>query len=221
VNENAFAKILGRQPTDAERARLQRIRDALDLRENDAFWYILMALESYDSMYREYPRILTETTTRAVKDARAAFAAAAALESAKAQRMLSEQVSRTSVAIAKKLAERSMGVERVTMMLAAVVSFGAVCTVSGYCLVGAERPFWVAGHTQSGQMRIVTTLLGVPAGWMAFLLLLPAAVQTASRGWKLTQELGAARRQQIYGWALIAVAGLGTVGCLIALVRIL
>ena len=45
ATEEAFAKLLGRQPSEKERERLYRVRDALGIQENDAFWYIVMTLE--------------------------------------------------------------------------------------------------------------------------------------------------------------------------------
>jgi hypothetical protein len=44
--EETFAKVVGRHASDEERQRLYRLRDALGLRDNDAFWSIVMALES-------------------------------------------------------------------------------------------------------------------------------------------------------------------------------
>ncbi len=43
--EDSFAKLVGRQASEAEHSRLYRLRDALGLRDNDAFWSIVMALE--------------------------------------------------------------------------------------------------------------------------------------------------------------------------------
>jgi AcrR family transcriptional regulator len=128
--EEMFAKVVGRHASDEERQRLYRLRDALGLRDNDAFWSIVMALEYYDSFFRQYPALLAVHTKRCIEDAWAAFAAAAEREAAHAQRTLSEKVAETSVAIARRLAERPVGIHRVTMLLAAVVAFGTLC-VSG------------------------------------------------------------------------------------------
>jgi hypothetical protein len=123
--EDAFAKLVGRQASERERERLYRVRDALGLRDNDALWSIVIALEHYDSFFRQYPEKLAEETGRCIESARAAFAVAAENEAAQVQRVLSEKVAETSVQIAHKLAERPVGLHRVTMVLAAVVAFGA------------------------------------------------------------------------------------------------
>jgi hypothetical protein len=160
--DDAFGKVIGRQPSEMERARLYRVREALGLSDNDAFWYIVMILEHYDSLYRDYPRQIGEHAAATLEGARRAFAAAAEAESAKAQRMLSEKVAETSVVIARRLAERPVGLHRVTMLLAAAVSFGAMCMAVGVDLAGGRAAWWAATSTD-GRARLV---LGAPAGWM-------------------------------------------------------
>ena len=49
--DDSFAKLLGRQPSDAERQSLYRVRDALGLKNNDALWLVLMALQHYQGQY--------------------------------------------------------------------------------------------------------------------------------------------------------------------------
>jgi hypothetical protein len=65
--ETAFVKLVGRQPSERERDRLYRLRDALHLQDNDAFWSIVMALDHYDSFFRQYPAQLAEVTERALE----------------------------------------------------------------------------------------------------------------------------------------------------------
>ena len=48
------------------------------------------------------------------------------------QRVFFEKVAETSVAIARKPAERPAGLHRVKTLLAAVVALGALCVRSGY-----------------------------------------------------------------------------------------
>src|SRR3954467_8583248 len=97
--EEAFSRLHGRPPSDQERTWFGHVRDALGLRENDAFLYILMMFEHYDGLYREYPPMIAEDIERAVGVAREAFAAAARVEAAEAQRLLAEEVAKTSVEI--------------------------------------------------------------------------------------------------------------------------
>ena len=187
--EEKFTKVVGRHASDEERQRLYRLRDALGLRDNDAFWSIVMALEYYDSFFRQYPAELAEYTERCIEGARAAFAAAAEREAAQVQRTLSEKVAETSVAIARRLAERPVGLHRVTTLLAAVVAFGALCVSAGYSLTAPVKPFWVtSAETLTPLQREAAVVRAAPAGWMMFALLLPAAAYGARVGWLTASE---------------------------------
>ena len=83
--DDTFAKVVGRHGSDEERQRLYRLRDALGLRDNDAFWSIVIALECDDSFFRRYLAELAEHAERCIEDARAASAAAAEPEAAHAR----------------------------------------------------------------------------------------------------------------------------------------
>jgi hypothetical protein len=219
--EEAFAKVAGRQGSDEERTRLYRLRDALGLRDNDAFWSIVMALEHYDSFFRAYPEKLAEETARAIENARAAFAVAAEKEAAQVQRVLSEKVAETSVQIARRLAERPVGIHRVTTALAAVVAFGALCVRSGYSLASAEKPFWVTKEADLGVVaKVLSVALAVPAGWMIFALLLPAAVHGAKAGWRVAADGAAERWERAIGWCIVAACVLGCAACAVLLVNV-
>jgi hypothetical protein len=218
--EEAFAKVVGRQASEEERARLYRLRDALGLHDNDAFWSIVMALEHYDSFFRRYPAELAEYTERCIENARAAFAAAADREAAQVQRTLSEKVAETSVAIARRLAERPVGLHRVTMLLAAVVAFGALCVSAGYSLAAPVKPFWVTGaETLTPFQRKAAVVLAAPAGWMVFALLLPAAVYGARVGW-LTASETTERREKIIGWGIFAACAFASAACAVMLAKL-
>lgn len=70
--EDSFAELLGRQPSELERARLHRIREVLGIGSNDALWLILMALESYNSLYAEIPDQIKRAAKVGVSQARRA-----------------------------------------------------------------------------------------------------------------------------------------------------
>jgi hypothetical protein len=216
--EDMFAKLVGRQASEAERTRLYRLRDALGLRDNDAFWGIVMALEHYDAFFRQYPAELAEQTGRCIENARAAFAVAAEREAARVERVLSEKVAETSVQIARKLAEEPWRPHRITALLASMVAFGALCVHAGYSLASVDRPFWVArSDGASGLSRSLAIVLSLPAGWMMFALLLPAAMYGAKQGWRLAGDAAAELGDKVLGWALLLVCVMGCVACAVLL----
>jgi hypothetical protein len=217
--EEAFAKVLGRQPSEVERGRLYRIREALGLRDNDAFWYIVLVLEHYDSLYRDYPSQIRDEARKTIEQARRTFAAAAEAESAKAQRMLAQTVAETSVAIAQRLAERPVGLHRVTAVFAAVLAFGAMCLTAGVELAGGRPGWWVAGRGDGRAKQILSLVLGVPVGWVAFALLLPVAVHGVREGWRMGRDAEADAVHRAIGWGLVGACVAGAVASAALLAR--
>jgi hypothetical protein len=207
--DDAFAKVIGRQPSQAERERLYRVREALGLSDNDAFWYIVMILEHYDSLYRDYPRLIGRQAEEVLESARRAFAVAAEAESAKAQRMLSERVAETSVAIARKLTEKPVGLHRVTAMIAVAAVFGGMCLTAGVEL-GGGKPAWWAASAGAGRARsVLGVVLGAPVGWIAFALLVPTAAYWAKEGWRMAKDVEADALHKAIGWSLMVVCAAG------------
>lgn len=220
--EDAFAKILGRQPSETERVRLQRVRDALGLRDNDAFWYIVMILEHYDALYRDYPRQIAEEARRVIEQARAAFASAAQAEAAKAQRLLLQQMGRGSAESREARGERPVVAAAVTGLVALAVVFGALCVTAGFKLASGPVPFWAAPQrlplTMYGAIAIA---LRVPAGWMLVALLVPAGAAGARSGWRMATMSDGDRGQKLIGSLLCVLSIAGASSLAVAIVRLM
>lgn len=218
--EEAFAKVVGRPASDDERERLVRLRDALEVQDNDALWAIVMALELYDSLYREYPEKLAAETAKAIEGARRAFADAARAEAVKVHALLARQVARSGAELARTLAGRSVGMPWLAAAGAALVGFGALCVSAGVVLGSGARPFWAARTAGAGARAAFAMVMGAPAGWMMFALLLPVAGCGVGSGWKLARE-GVQEGRGWIGWAVIAVSMLGALGCVALLLEVL
>jgi uncharacterized membrane protein len=220
--DDAFVKLVGRQASPDERERLYRLRDALGMHDNDAFWSIVMALEHYDALFRIYPAQLSTETRRCIDEARAAFAVAAQSEAAHVHRMLSAKVAETSVEIARKLADRPVALHWVATALATVVAFGSLCVAAGYNLATSAKLPWVhAEHAQGGAARIFAAIATLPAGWMLFALLVPLAVTGARTGWTTAADPAAEHGARVLGGCLLAACILGCIGCVVMLADII
>jgi Putative transposase/Transposase zinc-binding domain len=68
--EDAFERLLGHQPSDQERQRLYRVRDALKLKTTDALWVLLMALQHYETVYEKIPARIADEATRTMNATR-------------------------------------------------------------------------------------------------------------------------------------------------------
>ena len=56
--ESSFTRLLGRQASYREKQDLYRARDALNLKDNDAVWLLLMALGHYETLYAKIPAMV-------------------------------------------------------------------------------------------------------------------------------------------------------------------
>jgi hypothetical protein len=106
--DDSFALLLGRQPSDKERQRLYRARDALKLKSNDAVWLLLMALEHYDTLYSRYPSLIAEAARDVTKDVRETALAQARAAAAETTKALAHAVAAAATASAKKVAGSQM-----------------------------------------------------------------------------------------------------------------
>ncbi len=219
--ETMFEQLVGRRPTEPERERLYRLRQVLGLRDNDAFWSIVMALEHYDAFFRAYPAQLAEVTERAVENVRAACAAAANEEVAAVQRALAAKVAETSVDLARKLADRPIGIRRATTALAAVVAFGSLCVHAGYELSMTGVPSWVhAPQDASKAAHALAGVLSVPAGWIVFALLMPVAARGVMYGWRLAGDPLGEWHERAIGGCIVGCCVLGGLVCAAILARL-
>lgn len=85
--DDSFTALLGRQPTDAERLQLFKIRDALGIGANDALWQVLIALQFYQTQYERFPEQIQKACAEVLVEARATATATAkaAAEHARAE----------------------------------------------------------------------------------------------------------------------------------------
>jgi hypothetical protein len=102
--DNAFGRLLDRQPTDKDRQALYRVRDALGLKSTDAVWLLLMALQHYETLYEQIPHRIADAARDATKVARVTAEAQAKAAQAEAQKTLADAVHRSAVASARQAA---------------------------------------------------------------------------------------------------------------------
>jgi hypothetical protein len=197
--DDAFSELLGRQATDQERERLCRIKTALKLSDNDALWSILVALEFYDSLYREYPRKIAEELRSVLGSAMS--------EAPRTPRKIRDDDFSTESTWQSTLSLRG-STRWLPALLAHQVMFGAVCVTVGVEIARGDTPISVGDDRAWGSVaRVILQLLRAPAGWMIYVLLIPVVLAGIRLGHALTSvgERGT-------GWSLIGVS----VACAVA-----
>ena len=102
----AFEKLLGRAATETEREQLRRIRDALGLRENDALWSVLFALQYYDSLYRQFPKAIAAEAAKVLAETRTASEASARVGMENARAELARAIAISAQGVAQSVAQQ-------------------------------------------------------------------------------------------------------------------
>ncbi|WP_029000948.1 hypothetical protein [Azohydromonas australica] len=201
--ETAFATLLGRQPTQQEIQELYRVKNALHIGDNDALWIVLMALQSYETLYRRVPATIGEEVRKIVADQRTLIAQTAEAETKRAFNSLAEAVSQASVAVAATAAE-SRRVLAWGWALLALVGFGSLCMVVGASLATGHAPPWLRHPTGTGMSAaLLSALAQTPAGWIAALAGGAAAVMAL---WQSRAEIRAGQRLGMVASALCLIA---------------
>ena len=139
-------RLLDRDLSDEEKERLRRIQDTLRIRDNDALWDIIAAMEYQKKYYDELPEKISQTTAAMFKD----LSLAAEKEVALAQSRLAEGV----VEQAKKLALQThlqTWLAWGSLAIILVLLYGGLLLWSGFCI-------------GSGQTQPPAMLLKMPLG---------------------------------------------------------
>jgi hypothetical protein len=217
---DGFARLLGRQASEAERQRLYQVRDALGLADNDALWLVLIALEHYEGLYREYPEKLARSTLETLEAQRATLAATVAAETARVQRSLAEAVVGTSEVIAGRRASAARW-HAWSLVAAALVVFGGLCVTCGYVAGTGRAPLWMAGARAGGVRFVARAVLGAPAGWTCFALLLPVAMYYAWGGVEAARDIAGPSRERVWGAIVAAGCTLAVCGAALMLAYVI
>lgn len=153
-----LGKACGRELSEAEAARLREIGNSLNLREDDALWPLLAAME-YQRVYYEALPDKIAGASRAIMDG---MAAAAEKETATAQARLTDSV----VEEARNLASKIQYGKLVPMWLLALI-----------CLLAyGSLMLWAGFRIDTGRDVPLAALLHMPSGWLISGLCLAAGV---------------------------------------------
>ncbi len=191
--EDAFKTLMGRLPSEEERQRLAKVRDALGIQSSDAIWEVMIALDYYLQLYTAIPDKIGAETRKAVDELKRL---GGGRSSGRHQdRSISVSASRWNPALAALLGASGVG-------------FGAICVAAGYLMAGRGRAPW-------GAPGPLGAVLGAPAGWLIFVLLLPAASSWLQAGWRAARSRQSLRVRAV-GWGLVALS-IGTIAVGLAL----
>ena len=170
-----LGKACGRKLSEAEAARLREVGNRLNLREDDALWPLLAALE-YQRVYYE---ALPKKIAAASKTIMNGMAAAAEKETAAAQARLTDSVVREAEYLASKI------------QYGKLVPMGLLDMI---CLLAyGSLMLWAGFRIDTGRDMPLAAILHMPSGWLISGLCLAGGVfcgaltakgfAEARRGW--------------------------------------
>lgn len=198
--EQAFGKLLGRQPSEREMQSLYRVKDALGLKENDALWLVLVALESYDTLYRKYPEMVSAQVSKTAEEQRRLIAAIADAETKRALGTLADAVGKTSETVALRLVQAKW-LQWCALASIGLVAFGSLCTFVGYVLGSGKMPWWALPSSErSFPELILSTIARTPAGWMAGIM---AVGLSGAACWLARAQIGQSKRYDLIAGSLV------------------
>ncbi len=201
----ALEVLVGRQATDAEREKLYKIRDALGIKNNDALWTILLALDHYQRIYEKVPSVIKETAQVVTADIRKTAAEQMKVAAEETKRDLAKAVSE----VAQQVAIKTAGTRMLQWALACTAVVAVVLVVVGWLGYSAGRKGGIAdGYQVATSEQARASWANTPEGQLAYDLAQTGSIRElatcSGRGWK--QEKGfcyvQAQNGKIYGWAL-------------------
>lgn len=216
-----FEQLVGHAPSAEERDRLERIQSIVGMRDNDAFGAIVATLEQYNGFFAGYPAKISAETGRILSDARATLAALAKAELTECQSALVRHVTEASLELSRQRLARGVTAPEVTLAAASLVTFGAICVTAGYNLASRARPIWMSARApEHGLEHVASAVLGAPAGWIVFVLLLPGAAYGVRYGWAIAREAGVPWWHRASGWGLVTLSTVGALSLILLLLKL-
>ena len=204
--EYSFAKLLGRQPTDADRQRLYRVRDALGLKNNDALWLVLMALQHYQSQYEKFPKAIELVALDTIKSFKvsADATARASMEAAKAD--MAKAVETTALQVAHDVAGRDRTQWLIGSFIAAAVILGGWGLLMNR--MGYNEGVGV-GYSEAKDEKAAAAWANTPQGKQAYELAkstdIDALANCSRPGWHIKKGVcivGPTSDKETYGWSV-------------------
>ena len=153
-----LGKACGRRLSEAEAARLREVGNRLNLREDDALWPLLAAMEYQRVYYEALPKKIA-AASKTIMDG---MTAAAEKETAAAQARLTDSVVREAQNLASKIQYDRL----VPMGL-----FALICLLAYGSLM-----LWAGFRIDTGRNIPLVAILHMPSGWLISGLCLAAGL---------------------------------------------
>jgi hypothetical protein len=212
--EQAFTAYLGRQPSDKERQRLMRGRDAVGIKDNDALWTLMMVLEHYETLYERFPALIAKAASDVTDNARAAAEAELKAAVARTRAELAKSVAQTALDIADRVAstKRSKWFS-MSFAFAAALFVGVAVGMYRQGVSSGVASGRLDGYTMARNEKAAAAWANTPEGQIALGLAkagsLRALASCSGKGWKRKTAscVPKCEKGSVDGWNLAADGG--------------
>jgi hypothetical protein len=210
--EGAFERLLGYQPSDQERQRLYRVRDALRLKTTDALWLLMIALQHYETIYEKIPARIAEEASRTMNATRLTAEAQARAAQEQTRQALMKTVEQAAVA-SRRDGARAEVIRRASWHGGGLVAVGLTVFLIGFRLGGSKGE--AAGRDRArqecGYLATAAAWGNSPEGALAREMAAVGSLEDVARcdmpGWEVTKDgycLVRAHKGKTFGWRLPA-----------------
>lgn len=199
-------EIRGRELSDEEAERILRVQNILNIKENDAIWGVIVALELYQRLYEDIPPQVEAAGRVAVALVRetADAVAAAAAETAK-QELASELA-----ASVREVANQTTRKQQWQWITAGLVAAAVSTVAAGWMGFSRGKESGIAiGYHESRNESAAASWGASPDGRLAYRMALAGSLQQVTRctqpGWEVSHGVcysHEASDGKIYGWKL-------------------
>jgi hypothetical protein len=156
--DDSFSKLLGRQPDDEEKQTLYRVRDALGLKNNDALWLVLMALEYYKSQYNLFPALIARTTASTLKQIKETAETTIQASAEETKKHLADAVAKTAKEIAHNTSQKEKFRWQIGCIVISAIVINAVFFAGYFIASGkfesAQKAGYDVGYEQGSKTGI-------------------------------------------------------------------
>jgi hypothetical protein len=207
--DDSFAKLLGRQPSDTERQNLYRVRDALGLKNNDAIWLVLMALQHYQTKYEEYPEKIAQaadkTLTNLKQTADATMKASAEQTKADLAKAVAEVAKKVADSTAHK--QRAQWITLSVLIVTALMS-GIFYYVHDTAYRAGYNNGYGTGYNEAKDEKAAAAWANTPAGQLAYRFAQTGSLNSLAKcdrpGWYVEKGVCYVKPASdgTYGWRL-------------------
>ncbi len=212
--EEAFTRLLGKQPTDREKQDLYRTRDALNLKNNDAMWLLLMALGHYETVYGRFPALISKAATDVLEKAKAAADSEFKAAAARAEGDLAQTVAKTALDIAG----RAASTKRWQWISGCVAGSAVMFLLVGWWsyrtgMMTGDASGQVRGYAAARREEAAASWANTPDGQLAYRLAQVGSIRElatcSGRGWFLKDGIcfSQAEKGKTHGWRISAGSG--------------